>query len=320
VTSLSHTVAFALDITSPIFLMLLLGILLKRRGLLSDEFITVGSRLVFTLTLPALLFINIAATDFRAVINAPLLGYAIGATLLVYLGLEWYAGQFVAQRRERGIFVQGAYRANMGIIGLALCQNAFGDPGLASASVYMAIMTILFNILAVITLSRSLNDKPPSFGTTLASIARNPLIIAILLALPFSYWQLPLPDLLRNTGHYFSRMTLPLALLCIGGSLSLRSVKHTSSVALQSTFAKLLVVPAALVTGAVALGFREVELGILYLMSSAPSAAASYVMVRAMGGNGELASNIIVLTTLASILTTSIGVLLLSAGGLIHPL
>jgi len=317
VATFSYILESTFDITAPIFVMLLIGMALKRFGLIGDDFITTGSQLVFKITLPALLFISISVTDFRAVMNLPLLGYAIAATLVIYLALEWYAGKRVTERRQRGIFVQGAYRANMGIIGLALCQNAFGNQGMARASVYLAVMTILFNILAEITLSRSLRDGPPAWRDTLISIARNPLIIAILLALPCSYWQWPLPDLLYSTGRYFADITLPLALLCIGGSLSLHSIERVPLLALQATLAKLLVVPLLLVSGAIFLGFRDIDLGILYLMSSAPTAAASYVMVRAKGGDGELASGIIVLTTLGSMLTTSMGLLLLSAGGLV---
>lgn len=93
--------------------------------------------------------------------------------------------------------------------------------------------------------------------------------------------------------------------------------KGSLEVVHDGTHSKLVLVPLVLTAGAVALGFRGIELGILMLMASSPSAAAGYVMVRAMGGNAALAANIIALTTLGSLLTTSLGVMLLRSGGLI---
>ena len=112
-------------------------------------------------------------------------------------------------------------------------------------------------------------------------------------------------------------MTLPLALLCTGASLNFKALRADMSSAMLSAICKLLVVPILLIGGGVALGFRDVELGVLALMSSAPTAAASYVMVRAMGGNSALAANIIVLTTLGSLFTASLIMFVLHGLGLL---
>ena len=305
-------VEFSLSVTAPIFVVLALGVGLRRAGMLSDGFIDGGSRLVFNLALPALLFISISRTRFEDAANLPLIAFGAFATVAAFLLLEWMAAHLVQPPRDRGVVVQGGFRSNMGIIGLAYCVNAYGEAGLAAASLYVGLITILFNVLAVITLSRSLH-KRRGLGRMARGIAGNPLIIGIVLALPVSWSGVALPGLVLQVGQYFADLALPLALLCTGAALDFRSLRLELRSTLLAAAAKLVMVPLLFTVGGIAAGFRGVELGVLLMMSSAPTAAASYVMVRAMGGNAALAANVVALTTLGSILGTSAGIMALSA-------
>lgn len=309
------TLEFSLSVTGPIFLILGLGVWLRRAGMLTDAFIEVGSRLVFNITLPALLFISVSKTRLDTSANFPLIGFGLAATLLVWGAGELVARVAVREPRDRGVVVQGIFRSNMAIIGLAYCVNAYGPTGLAAASLYMGLVTILFNVLSVVTLSASLHATQ-SPGRILRSVAMNPLIIGIVLALPVSISGVKLPGVVLQAGEYFANMTLPLALLCTGAALDFRSLRHDPRDAVLAAVGKLLAVPLVFVLAGVALGFRGMDLGILLLMSSAPSAAASYVMVRAMGGNAALAANIVALTTVGSLFFTSAGIVALKSMGL----
>jgi len=311
-----QSLSFSFSITGPIFAVLALGVYLRRIGLINDNFIDVGSKLVFNVTLPALLFLSISQTHISDTANVPLVAFGLIATILVYLMLELLAAWLVPKREDRGVVVQGGFRSNMGIIGLAYCINAFGDAGLVAASLYLALVTILYNILAVITLNRSLNHSG-GLAATFKGIVRNPLIISIVAALVVAGLEWELPELLIHSGGYFSQMTLPLALLCTGASLDFRALRADLNSAMVSALCKLLVVPLLLIAAGIALGFRGLELGVLALMSSAPTAAASYIMVRAMGGNSALAANIIVLTTIGSLFTTSCLMMLLRSFALL---
>lgn len=306
---------FSFSVTGPIFVILLLGVWLRRIGLITEPFIDAGSKLVFNVALPALLFISIATTDFDDAANAGLILYGLLATTVVFVALELLASRSVQPREDRGVVVQGAFRSNMGIVGLAYCVNAYGEPGLVAASLYLGLVTILYNVLAVITLNRSL-AKRRGVGGMVKGIFTNPLIIGIVLALPVSYFEIRLPSLVLQSGRYFADMTLPLALLCTGASLNFASLRDAMSNTFQAAGLKLVLVPLLMTAGGIMVGFRGIELGVLMLMSSAPTAAASYVMVRAMGGNATLAANIIALTTLGSIIATSAGITLLRGAGL----
>ncbi|MEC8482910.1 MAG: AEC family transporter, partial [Pseudomonadota bacterium] len=307
-------VEFSISITAPIFLVLIVGVILERIGMINDNFVEVASKLVFNVTMPALIFISITQNSKDPGAHLPLLLYSLIATVLGYLVLEWVVGKTVANKSDRGIVVQGAFRSNMAIIGLAYCLNAYGNDALAIASIYIGGVMVLYNVLAVITINRSMNAQK-SVTDSLKAIAKNPLIIAIVVAFAASQVNLTLPDVVTQAGNYFARMTLPLALLCAGASLRFNALKKDISPAMISTIGKLVFMPFLLTLGGYLWGFRGMELGILFLLSSSPSASAGYIMARAMNGNAVLAANIIVLTTIFSLLTTSLGVTLLGAVG-----
>lgn len=308
------TLEFSFSVTGPIFVILALGVWLMRIGLIDTAFVDSGSRLVFNVALPALLFISISQTSFDRAANFELILFGAVATLLVFVVLEWLAGRLVEPPVDRGVVVQGGFRSNMGIVGLAYCVNAYGEAGLAAASLYLGLITILYNVLAVITLNRSL-DAHRSIGKLLKGIFTNPLIIGIVLALPVSWAAIPMPALLIKSGQYFADLTLPLALLCTGASLNFKRLREEMRNTVLTACVKLIAVPVIFVLAGRAFGFHGIDMGVLLLMSGAPTAAASYVMVRAMGGNSTLAANIIVLTTLGSIVTASIGITLLKSLG-----
>lgn len=306
------SILFSISVTLPNILMLLLGIYLKSINMINDHFSNQGSKLVFNITLPALLFLSIIKnpTDYTSQITIVALGML--GTIILFLLAELFSARYVADKRERGTFVQGVFRANSGIIGLSLCANAYGSAGLAIASVYTAMITLLFNVLAVITLSRSLAEGgKANLRYIFIQLLKNPLIIAIVAALLFSHLGFTLPATLISTGDYLANMTLPLALLCAGASLNLRTMDSSSSVAIWASVGRVLVAPLVMVLIARAFGLKGIDLGVIFLMSATPVAAASYAMVRSMGGNAKTAANIIGITTFAAMFGSSLGIIIL---------
>jgi hypothetical protein len=310
--------SFATAITAPIFCMLGLGILFKRIGWVTEDFAKVGSDLVFRVTLPCLLFVKLAETDFRHELPFLLISYAVFATVVVFLLLDRLASPKLKEPADRGVFVQGAFRSNMGIVGLAFCLSAFGVSVVATASIYLAVLTTVFNILAVITLSRHQQQSTDKGALVkiLKGIGKNPLILAIVIGIAVSLSGLPVPILLLDTGNYLARMTLPLALLCAGAAIRLHEFQASAPL-YAAVISKLAIVPFLITLGGIALGLRGEELGVLYLMCAAPTAAASYPMTQALGGNHHLAAAIIAATSLGSMLFTTLGIFLLRSFQLI---
>lgn len=304
-----------LGITAPVFVMLFLGVLLRRLGWIDAAFIATASNLVFRGTMPVLLFIVMQRADLDASLQPRVLGYFAAATLVTFL-LAWGWALWRVPRDDRGVYVQGAFRGNNGIIGLALAGSLYGDYGLSLGAILTGLVILMFNGLSVMILTIYSPGGQASVRGVLGGIARNPLIIGVLVSLPFAWWQVPLPAWLMTSGDYVARMTLPLALICIGGSLSLASLRDSSALAVSASLMKMVWLPALATFGAWAIGLRQAELGILFIYFACPTAAASFVMAKAVGANAELSAAIIVLTTLISVVSINAGVLLLQALGL----
>ncbi|UTW11500.1 AEC family transporter [Marinobacterium rhizophilum] len=315
-----QSLQFTAGIVTPIFVIVLLGFLLRRGRLIDEAFINTSSRLVFMVALPTLVFMSIARTDFQAMFNPALLGFVFVATLASFLAIWWLAARWIKAPGDLGAFVQGAFRSNFGIIGMALSYNLFGNSGLSQAAMILALIIPMYNVLSVVVLTVTMNrgsTEGVSLRQILRAIALNPLIIAVVLALPFSYYGLHLPAALDTTGKYFANLTLPLALLAIGGALDLKSLRNSSITAFWATSTKLLILPLLVVPLAALLGFEGVELALLFVLFSCPTAAAAFVMARAMGANAQLSANIILTTTLGSIVTLSAGIFVLRLLGVI---
>lgn len=296
-----------LNVTGPIFVIVLLGLVLKRVNLIDDHFVLVSSRLVFSLCLPILLFTTITSIDMAAVFSAGVFWFSIVACLGTFLVSWVLSSAIIHPVTDRGVVVQAAFRSNLGVIGLALCANAYGAEGLALASLLMASLTVAYNVLSVFILSLYLGDRDFSLKRTLVDIARNPLIVAIVIAFGFQFAGLSLPTILLSAGQYIGSLALPLALLGTGAGLSLKALRQSSVATGLVVALRCAVLPAGVTAAAVAMGLRGVELGVTFLLFVAPTATASYAMVRAMDGNDVLAANLVTATTIVSILTCSIG-------------
>ncbi len=306
---------FSASITGPVCLMLLLGVFLKKVSAINDNFIEIASKLVFRVTLPALLFLSIVRSDHDYSGSMPLIIFGVSANIVFFVLVHFLSKKIFPGSKDQGVIIQGSSRANIAIVGLAYVSNVYGDTGLALAAIYVAPITFLYNVLAIIALTPAgpnRNSLAKTLGTLLRSITKNPLIIAICLGLIVYFAAIPIPEMVLHTGQYFANMTLPLALLCTGGSLDLRSLHHDRLSTWYTTFNKLVLSPILTTLVALVLGFRGMELGIIFLLSSTPTAAASYVMARAMGGNATLAANIIALTTVASLLSCTVGLMVMS--------
>ncbi len=297
----------SLDITLPVFVMVFVGYLLRRLGMLDRDFVTTASRLVFRGSMPVMIFLSIIAADLDATLNPRMLGFFATATLGGFL-LSWGWAHQRTNLADRSACIQGAFRGNCGIVGLALAAGMYGEAGLSTGGLLLGVVILTYNAFSVIALAHYRPGRHADWRSILGHILRNPLILAVFTALPVAALGLELPGWLATSGDYFASMTLPLALLCVGATLSLRALRRSGWVTVETGLMKMVLLP-ALATGAAWLaGFEGRELGVMFLFFASPTAAAAFVMAKAMGGNAVLTANIIALTTLASIFTISTGI------------
>ena len=170
------------------------------------------------------------------------------------------------------------------------------------------MLIVLYNALSVVVLAFYQPGQSTDWRSLLKHVVTNPLIVSVILALPFTALPIPLPTWVITSGDYFASLTLPLALICIGATLSMSSMRDSSQVALGSSLMKMVTLPILSTLAAWMVGFSGEQLGLLFLFFASPTAAASFVMVKAIGGNVALAANIIAITTLMASVTVTLGV------------
>jgi len=298
--------AFAFGITGPVLLLLIIGRALRATAIVDDHFVSRANALVFNVALPALLFFSIAGSPLGSAFDIRLTLVGLGGTLLLIAGLLGIGR--VLPKDQRGVFVQGSYRGNLAILGVALAVATYGEQVLPLIALYIAVVTTLYNVVAVWVLESS---------GALGQIVRNPILLGIAGGVLVSVLGLPVPAVLERTGEYLAGMALPVALLCIGANIDLGSLRAHRGTIVLATFFKLVASPLLLVGLGLAAGLEGEGLGVLFFLAASPTASASYIMARQMTAHGALAAEIIAVTTALGVLSYTAGLALLRGAGLV---
>jgi len=286
-----------IEIVLPVFLIIALGYGIRRSELVNDHFFDQANGLVFYVCLPILLFYKISTADFSTNFNIRLVfatSSAVGCCFLIaYLYGKWR--RFSAP--IHGAFCQGSFRGNLAYIGLAIVYNAYGDPGLTKAGILIGFLVPVLNFFAILALTLPHQQQQISFREIAKQIIINPLILASLIGILWSFFHLPMPTILDRSLSIASGMTLPLALLSIGGSFSLAKLKGDIWKAALATAMKLVLLPLVTIVFMLSLGISGLDFAVGLLMAGAPTAVATYIMACRMGGDGDLAGTIVMMAT-----------------------
>ncbi len=289
-----------------VFFVIGLGYLIRRIELIDDRFLYQANRLIYYIGLPSLLFHKIAGADFSATFNGRMVA---GATITMLSGLVLSYSYAALGRKyraaDRGTFSQGAFRGNLAYIGLPVVFSAYGDEAFARAGMFMGCLVPIINLLAILALLLPHRNSTRQTGCSFwyRSLLSNPLILAALLGIVWSYWQLPLPQLIDRSFSLTASITLPLALLAIGGSFSLGKLRGDLVQATLASLFKVVALPLLTIAFMLLLDVRGLDLGIAVLMAGAPAAAACTVLAQQLDGNTELTGSIILLSTLFSLVS-----------------
>lgn len=302
---------FTFQVIGPVILLLGFGYFLFQKRYVTDDFVQQASRLIFNFALPALLYVNISQADLHVLLNLKSISVAISATLVVFILSIVFVSYKVIDRNDKGVIVQAIFRANMGIIGLAYCANAYGQAGLAFAAIYMGFLTILYNVLSVSVLNIFQNQQTDIIKI-LKGIITNPIIIAIVLGMISAGFNIKPISIVSTSLAYIAQLTLPLALICTGASLTFTTLGKYWKLVTIATVGKCVIYPSLLIAMALFFHIDGMVLGVMYLMAMSPTAAASYVMVRKIGGNHLLAAQIVATSTIISLPITLIGYAILT--------
>ena len=299
----------------PVFAIIGLGYFLRRRGLIDAAFLRTGDRLVYEAFFPILLFWKIGGTPTGGAVPWALWAVVAGIVVLMWFLSLVLIGLRAIPAGQEATFSQAAYRFNT-YVAIAVVFNAQGDRGVAVLGEMLGIAIPLANVLAVVTFiwyQRGILDQAARARMTLKALVRNPLIVACALGMVWVRLLPPWPLAVDNALRLGASLTLPFALMSIGGGLRLAAVRDRLGAAAAATLLKVVAMPLAGWWGLRLAGVTGPDFLTAMLFFAMPASTAMYVLARQMDGDPELSSSIIVLTTLASFFTLS-GVLVFFVG------
>ena len=275
----------------PIFAIILLGVLARQKGFITQPFLEPANRLVYYLAIPAMIFRAISSSSLSSELNPKVVIATLICIPTMFI-LAWILNRMMRNTGGRsGTFIQCAFHGNLGYIGLAVTFYYLGDAGLIKASIIAGLIMIVQNFLGVLALQLFAEQEKRGnrIKQFVGRILINPVILSALLGIGYAAFKLPMPIILDRSLKILSGLALPMALLLIGASLSFSLVRAQLSSALASSFAKLMVLPALGLLAYRNLGLQPHDYLPGLILLAAPSATLTYVFAREMHGDAELA-------------------------------
>lgn len=300
----------ALQVVFPLLVLLGLGYFLSMGKLLSGELADKMSKLVYSVFLPVILFYNIYTTDLAKSLNGPLILFGVCAVFILYGLLFVFIPLLEKENRRRGVLIQGIFRSNFVLFGLPVATNLCGAESAGMTTVLIAVVVPIYNILSVIALEVFRHEKP-NFKAILKGIATNPLIIASVLGILVSLLPIHLPEIVVESIHDIGSIATPLALISLGATFRFKRISTNLRPLLIGVLGKLVIAPCLGIIAAILLGFRGAALGVVIAMFASPAAVSTFPMAKSLGGDGELAGQLVVLGSVLSIVTIFIWVFVL---------
>ena len=292
----------SLNVVLPLFLIMAVGYLLRRIGLLDDAVLPKLNSLVFKAFLPMMLFNNIYHSDLESMMNPKLILTAVVSILVIFGVLCLVIPRIEKDGPRRGAMVQGIFRSNYIIFGVPIVSGVFGEQGLGVVSILSAFAIPLFNVLSVVALE-IFSHGTVNKNRIVKGIVTNPLIIASLLGVVFLLAGIPIPTPTEEALADMSAIATPLGLVSLGGFFKFADTKRYLKQLIIVVAGRLVVCPAIFLPVFVSMGFRGVDLMALATMMGAPIAVSSFIMAQQQGADADLAGQAVVYTALFSIFT-----------------
>jgi hypothetical protein len=287
----------------PIFIVISIGFFLQKAGFFDQNFVRVLNRLVYQVLLPVLVFWEIARSSFQASFNPRLVIVTYAAMGILWLAIQAAGKIFRLRPSQVGSFNQGAFRGNLAYIGLAVAANVYGPPGLSKAGVLAGFMIPFMNFFSILGLPGAGRSRwtGKAWGLPLEAVFFHPLILASFGGLLFSYFSWPIPAMIAGTLRLLSGLSLPLALISLGGSLSFGGIGNYRLSTVLAVFLKLIFLPLLGLILLQASGISGLDYRVTVLLLACPTAVITYILAVELGGDPDLAASIVMSSTLLSL-------------------
>lgn len=315
---LLNNLVFSVNATMPLFFVMVVGWILKNRGMITDEFVSVSNKINFNVTLVCLLFLDMKDCGIKENFNGTYVLYCFLSTFVCIVVVWICARIFIKDKKVIGEFVQGSYRGSAAVLGMALIANVAGDTGMGPIMIVGAVP--LYNIFAVIILAVECPDGRERnlkelVKKAVKGVCTNPIILSLFAGMIFSLFDWDLPDMVNSTIKSIGSLTTPLALLCIGASFEGRKAIKLVKPTIAATLIKLVIQPLVFLPIAAKLGFGVAEMAAALVMLGAPTTPSSFIMAKNMGHDGTLTASVVALTTVTSMFTVTLWVFIMKNFG-----
>lgn len=308
-----NSLVFSMNAVLPLFLLVILGYILKQIGTFTDEWLTIANKFSFKVTFSVMLFYEIYTTDIKTKINPNLILFSVLAILIITVLSHIFVPIIVKDRFRTGVVIQGIFRSNFLLFGMPLVINMFGEEGRPIAATLVSIVIPIYNLFAVITLavySKNQNGKL-SIKMLFKEVATNPLIIGCIAGYLLRMITPTMPQLMLTTLGDIAKIGTPLALIILGGQFKLKGFFKNIKIVCSIVTIKLIICPIIVIIPAILFGFRGIELSVILTIFASPGAISSSIMAYNMGSDGELAGQMVVLGTLVSVITMFLAIFFL---------
>ena len=307
----------AMNAVIPFLFYITFGYTAKVKGIVTEEFLQKLNRMIFRLLYPFMTFYNIYKAD-PTDLPRPILMIFTGASILILeVILVIVIPKIVKENPKRGVIIQAIFRSNFILFGLPLTLSVFGDYAASVAAMLITVVVTIYNTTSVVILEMFNVEGKANPKEIFLNVLKNPLLQGCMIGLVFFFFGIKVPASLLKPISEFSNMTSPLALFVLGGSLRFSSVKNHLKYLVPTLGFKLNVLPAIMLSIGYMVGLRELELFLLVAVYGTPVAAASYSMAQNMGGDGVLAGEFVVLSTVAATFTLFLWIFFMKSVGLI---
>ena len=289
----------------PVFSIILLGWISRKKGFIHADFIGPANSLVFYIAIPAMIFSAISKATLTAHFNFGILVITLTTALVVCI-LAWVFGHICRLKQGHlGSYVQISFHGNLGYIGLAVAFYYLGEDGFVKASILTGFLMILQNLLSVLSLTVNSHQLDSArYGQTIVrNLAGNPVALSAMAGIICSFLNVPIPLIVQRSLDILSGLALPMALLIIGASISFQDVRHKMKWVLSAISFKLILMPGLGYVVYRVLGFSPEEYLPGLILLASPTATISYVMAKEMKGDPDLAVIAISMCTLLSALS-----------------
>ena len=311
---------YSVDATFPIFLVMVIGYILKQIGMLNDNFVTVANRFNFKVTLPFMLFRDISGVDIRAVFDIRYVLFCALVSTACFWIIWGGVKLFLKDQSMRGAFVQASFRSSAAVMGLAFIQNMYGSSARGPLMIVSAVP--LYNIFSVIVLTfegahSGEVDPKQKIKAACINIAKNPIILGILAGLIVGLLGIDFPVIVDKTVNSVAQMATPLALITIGAGFEGRKALAKIRPTIVASMIKLVIQPLIFLPVAAWMGFLGEQMIAILIMLASPTTPSCYIMAKNMDNDGVLTASVIVMTTLLAAFTLTGWIFILKTVGLI---